>query len=125
MFYCNNCDLDFEGDACPRCGMSPAMPKKLSRKRRPEQDRPEWPLDEHGKPEQAVLLKRMGSMDGEADIACTMLWSYGIPALTRYPKDGSFGRVVLGFSGYGIDLYVPQSRLEEAKDLLDNVSAAE
>ncbi len=125
MPYCNNCDMDFEGDVCPRCGLAPATVSKKQDRRlhRDTEERPEWPLDEKGEPELAVLLERMGSMDGEADIACAMLWSYGIPALTRYPKDGAFGRVVLGFSGYGVDLYVPESRLEEAKALLADGAA--
>lgn len=120
MLYCNNCDMDFEGDVCPRCGLTPASVKKKKDRtlHASTESRPEWPVDEKGEPELAVLLQRMGSMDGEADIACAMLWSYGIPALIRYPKDGSFGKVVLGFSGYGADLYVPRSCLEEAAALL-------
>ena len=127
MHYCNNCDMDFEGDVCPRCGLAPAsMKKKKDRKIHPSlESRPEWPRDEKGELELAVLLEHVGSMDGQADIACAMLWSYGIPALIRYPRDGSFGKVVLGFSGYGADLYVPQSRLEEATALLHSENSNE
>lgn len=38
----------------------------------------------------------------------------GIPVLTRYPEGGGLGKVYLGFSGYGVDLYVPKSRESEA-----------
>ena len=47
-----------------------------------------------------------------------MLEAYGIPCLRDYPGDGSFGKVVLGMSGQGTDIYVPESMLEEAQNLL-------
>ena len=45
-----------------------------------------------------------------------MLAGFGIPAF----KSGTLGKVIFGFAGRGVDLYVPQSRLEEAKALLDH-----
>ena len=50
--------------------------------------------------------------------------SYDIPVLRRYEKDGTLGKVVLGFSGYGVQLYVPASRLEEARELMKPVDEA-
>ena len=32
--------------------------------------------------------------------------------------EGGAGKVISGFSGYGVSLYVPASQLDEAKDLL-------
>ena len=47
-----------------------------------------------------------------------MLSAYGIPAVKQYPQDGSFGRVILGMSGNGTDIYVPQTLLEDALALI-------
>ena len=58
-----------------------------------------WPKDAEGEPEEAVFL-------------CNC-----IPCLRVYPGDGSFGRVVLGMSGLGTDIYVPVSKAEEAEAL--------
>lgn len=43
-----------------------------------------------------------------------MLESFGIPAF----KVGTQGKVLLGFAGLGVEIYVPASRLEEAQMLL-------
>ena len=43
-----------------------------------------------------------------------MLEAYGIPCLCVAPGDGSFGRVVLGMSGCGMDIYVPESLYDDA-----------
>ena len=33
--------------------------------------------------------------------------------------NGHLGRLVLGISGYGVDIYVPKSMLEDAKKLIE------
>ena len=50
-----------------------------------------------------------------------MLRSYDIPVLKARGDLGSLGTIVLGFSGEGVDLYVPASMLEDAKNLLEPV----
>ena len=49
-----------------------------------------------------------------------MLEAYGIPCLRQYPGDGDFGKVVLGMSGFGTDIYVPESMFEDALNLFNN-----
>ena len=77
-----------------------------------------WPKEEGGLPEQAAFLVDLPDSGGIADMTVAQLEAYGIPVMKRYEKDGGLGRVILGFSGYGASLYVPASRLEEAKGLL-------
>ena len=48
-----------------------------------------------------------------------MLKAYGIPCLCMERAEGSLGRVVLGISGYGVEIYVPKNLLEDAKTLLE------
>ena len=58
-------------------------------------------------------------LDANADITVSMLQGYGIPAF----KDGTLGKVIFGFAGRGVDIYVPASRLEDARELLSAPSA--
>ena len=81
-------------------------------------DAPAWPTLENGEKEQAVLLQQVFDSPAEADMRLSMLSAYGIPCFKYYAKEGGAGRVINGFSGYGADLYVPASRLEEARALL-------
>ena len=76
-----------------------------------------WPKDADGNPESPVLLASRSSVDMSAELLVNMLEAYQIPCLTLYPGDGGFGRVVLGMSGPGVDIYVPESLLSDAKEL--------
>ena len=82
-------------------------------------DAPAWPTLENGEKEQAVLLQQVFDSPAEADMRLSMLSAYGIPCFKYYDKEGGAGKVINGFSGYGADLYVPASRLEEARALLN------
>lgn len=79
---------------------------------------PQWPVLENGEKEQAVLLAEVFDSLADADMKLSMLTAYGIPCFKYFEKEGGAGKVINGFSGYGANLYVPASRLEEAKDLL-------
>ncbi|MDD4716246.1 MAG: hypothetical protein PHT34_06880 [Oscillospiraceae bacterium] len=79
---------------------------------------PVWPRDTFGQPEQAEMLIRMSDFGSAAEVTISMLRAFGVPVYHRYMGDGQLGKVILGFSGYGIELYVPQSMLKLAKELL-------
>ena len=81
-------------------------------------DVPAWPKDEAGREAQAVLLTHTFDAPADADTAISLLSAYGIPCFKYYDREGGAGKVINGFSGYGASLYVPQSRLEEAQELL-------
>ena len=74
-----------------------------------------WPKEADGQPEKAEKLIWQPELGGMADITLSMLEGCGIPAF----KVGTQGKVVLGFAGLGVEIYVPASRLEEAKALLE------
>ncbi len=76
-----------------------------------------WPKAPSGEPEKAVFLCNIKAVDLADELRINMLEAYGIPCLRDYPGNGSFGKVVLGMSGQGTDIYVPESRLEEARNL--------
>ena len=77
-----------------------------------------WPLDENGEREKAVLLTHTLDEKAEAELLISMLAAYEIPAFPYYDKEGATGRVISGFSGFGADIYVPQSMLEDAKSIM-------
>lgn len=74
-----------------------------------------WPKDAQGQPEKAERLTLQWELDAMADITLSMLEGYGIPAF----KSGSLGKVLGGFASQGVEIYVPASRLEEARQLLE------
>ncbi|MBQ7464959.1 MAG: hypothetical protein IJS55_00400 [Oscillospiraceae bacterium] len=78
----------------------------------------DWPLDEQGQREKAVLLTHTAGTGGEAEMTISLLSSCGIPAFA-YHEHGVAGKVISGFSGFGEDIYVPQSQWEDAKNILE------
>lgn len=78
-----------------------------------------WPRTADGQTEPPAFLIHCSPLDLEADMIQSLLESYNIPSIRRLPGDGAFGQVILGMSGNGIELYVPQSMLEEAQALLE------
>ena len=81
-----------------------------------------WPKDEKGQPIEPVFLCRKKCVDLEDELTVNMLEAYGIPCLRTYPGDGGFGRVVLGMSGNGADIYVPSTMYEDSKKLCEEES---
>lgn len=78
----------------------------------------DWPLDGQGQKDKAVLLTHTSGVGGEAEMMIAMLASFGIPAFP-YHEHGVAGKVISGFSGFGEDIYVPQSQWEDAKNILE------
>ena len=76
-----------------------------------------WPKTPSGEPEKAVFLCNCKASDLDDVLKINMLEAFGIPCMRDYPGDGSFGKVVLGMSGNGTDIYVPESMLEDAQNL--------
>ena len=81
-------------------------------------DMPAWPKDAAGQDEKAVLLKQTFDSAADADTVISLLSAYGVPCFKYYDREGGAGKVISGFSGFGVSLYVPASRLEEAQELL-------
>ena len=73
-----------------------------------------WPKNADGEPEEPMLLGTCINLNLADELVINMLEAYGIPCLRIYPGDGSFGKVVLGMSGQGTEIYVPKSLFEDA-----------
>jgi len=78
-----------------------------------------WPKDEAGEPVPPKFLTRLPSVDLADAFLINMLEAYGVPVLRMHAGDGSFGKVVMGISGTGSDLYVPETLYETARDLME------
>ncbi len=77
-----------------------------------------WPKTPEGEPEEPAFLVNCSPLDMNAEMLCSMLEAYGIQSVIRYPGDGAFGKVVIGMSGNGVDIFVPKSSLSDAQELL-------
>lgn len=86
---------------------------------------PAWPVKPDGTKEKAVLLRHAADSASDAEMTISLLAAYGIPCFKYYEKDGAAGKVISGFSGYGAQLYVPGSMLDEAQAILDAPVAEE
>ena len=79
-----------------------------------------WPKDDNGNSEKAVFLCHISANDMGDELLANMLEAYGIPTVKKYPGDGEFGKVILGMSGLGTDIYVPESMYDDALNLINN-----
>ena len=84
-----------------------------------------WPKDENGQFEEPVRLCTLSSLDMRDELLLNMLEAYGIPCLRLYPGDGAFGKLILGMSGQGTDIYVPKSLYEDAIVLSEGAESDE
>jgi uncharacterized protein (DUF697 family) len=79
-------------------------------------------LDESGieawPPETALLMTANDEI--QANIVESLLKAYGIPLSRTYKGNDTFGKIVLGLTVNGIDLYVPKSAIDEAKGIIEN-----
>ncbi|MDR1065369.1 MAG: phospho-sugar mutase [Oscillospiraceae bacterium] len=78
-----------------------------------------WPRGEDGGPEPAALLCRTEARGFETEIIAGMLRSFGVPAITKTSGDGFIGELYTGAPSFGVDIFVPRSRLNDARALLE------
>lgn len=78
-----------------------------------------WPKDEKGEPVEPVFLTHCSNLDFNDEMTVNLLEAYSIPCLRQYPNDGDFGRLVLGVSGTGVDIYIPNTMYEDAVNLTE------
>lgn len=78
-----------------------------------------WPRDDAGEFVAPALLMSCGQADMSDTITISLLDSCGIPCFRQFPHYGGFGNFMLGMSAEGVDLFVPETMLEDAKQLLE------
>ncbi len=78
-----------------------------------------WPRDEKGELIEPVFLTHSFCLDMSDEMLVNLLEAYGIPCVRQYPNDGDFGRLILGTSGTGVDIYVPKTMYDDAVNLTE------
>lgn len=79
-----------------------------------------WPRNEAGEPVRPAYLTRCTGLDMDDVLLVNLLEAYGIPCLRQYPHDGEFGKLMLGLSGFGVDILVPETMEEAARALMES-----
>jgi len=83
-------------------------------------------LIEHNLRLVVYIAKRFDNTGVDMDdvLLVNMLEAYGIPCLKNYPGDGQFGKIMLGMSGYGVEILVPETLLADAQALQEGCAEA-
>ena len=80
---------------------------------------PDWPNDEGGNPVPPVFLIHVRGGPLDMELTLNLLEAYGIPHVEKYPNDGLFGKLILGHAPLGMEVYVPETQLEDAQNILN------
>ena len=79
---------------------------------------PQWPVDENGETVPPAFLTHVGGGPLDMQLPLSLLGAYGIPHVCAYPNNGLFGKLIMGHPPSGIEIYVPETMLEDAQNLL-------
>jgi len=77
-----------------------------------------WPKMENGDMVPPAFLMHAGGNPLDTQITLSLLEAYGIPAVCQYPNNGEFGKLIIGYAAGGVDIFVPETLLEDARDIL-------
>lgn len=77
-----------------------------------------WPKDENGVPVSPVYLTHIAGGPMDLEVALNLLDAYGIPHVSEYPNNGAFGKLIFGHPPSGMEVFVPETMLEDAKNVL-------
>jgi len=78
-----------------------------------------WPDDENGQPVPPVFLTHVGGGPLDMELTLNLLSAYGIPNVCEYPNNGLFGKLIMGHPPSGMNVFVPESLLEDAQNILN------
>ncbi len=78
-----------------------------------------WPRRADGEFVTPAKLISCTQLDMGDAIVESLLDAGEIPHFKRYPHYGGFGNLMLGMSAEGVDIFVPETMLEDARNLLE------
>ena len=80
---------------------------------------PDWPNGENGEAVPPAFLKRIHGGPLDMELTLNLLEAYGIPHVCEYPNNGLFGKLILGYPPGGMEVFVPETMLEDAQNVLN------
>jgi hypothetical protein len=81
-------------------------------------DKIEWPRDDSGESVAPAFLMRLSGNQMDAELTVNLLKAYGIPVTNGKPESGGFMKTLFGIDVSGTDIYVPETMLEDAQNIL-------
>jgi len=81
-------------------------------------DGPAWPKDDNGEPVAPAYLKHISGGPLDLEVAINLLQAYGIPYVSEFPNNGQFGKLIMGHPPSGMEIFVPETMLEDAQNVL-------
>ena len=83
-----------------------------------KQKGPDWPNGENGEPVPPAFLTHIHGGPLDMELTLNLLTAYGIPYNSEYPNNGLFGQLIMGFPPGGMNIFVPETLLEDAVNIL-------
>ena len=135
MPWCYECKKSYDGDLelCPECGAlfeaeeecagdcvscGSTCDNEHEHEHEESCDTGLWPSDDDGKPVKPARLTTVMGSQVDYEMTISFLQAFGIPTVRDYPGSGQLVKILFGFTGTGMDVYVPENMLEIAKELL-------
>ena len=78
-----------------------------------------WPNNESGEAIPPAYLIHIVGGPLNMELTLNLLEAYGIPYVCEYPNNGLFGKLIMGHPPGGMEVYVPETMLEDAQNLLN------
>ena len=78
-----------------------------------------WPNGENGQPVPPVYLTHVGGGPLDMELTLNLLSAYGIPSVCEYPNNGLFGKLIMGHPPSGMYVFVPETLLDDAQNILN------
>jgi hypothetical protein len=79
---------------------------------------PQWPVGDDGKTVAPAYLTHIGGGPMDTGLTLSLLEAYGIPHICEYPNNGLFGKLIMGHPPSGMEVFVPETMLEDAQNIL-------
>ncbi len=143
MPWCLNCERSFPAgtEVCPDCGeLLEAKPPKgdlcdgncstcsvhcAEEDCGGDCDPGIWPSYDDGSPVKPVRLMTVTGTQLDYQMAVTQLQSFGVPVVGTFTADGALSKLLFGFSGTGMDVLVPETMADLARELMKPVEGEE
>ena len=82
-------------------------------------DEPKWPNNDSGDVVPPAFLTHIHGGPLDMELTLNLLHAYGIPYVCEYPNNGLFGKLILGHPPGGMEVFVPETMLEDAQNVLN------